>query len=163
VPPESVMIIEFPSDGTNTKVDANTYYLNSSHPVRSFKELILHARPINNYSRYWQIVTEEKRKKERKKSKIEGRMSLDDIKQIPLEDVASRYVETMFDFSDRILCKCPFHNDSIPSMTIYKDTNTFVCRGASCGKHGDVIQFIEYADEVSFQEACRRLKEDLYG
>ena len=163
--PEQVMIIEFPASKDGKKVDANSYYLSNQHSARSFGELIRWARPIKSYPRYWQIITSERRKAERRVNKTKGKMTLDDIKLIPLENVIQKYIdiETTFDFSDRILCKCPFHNDTIPSMTIYKESNTFICRGASCGKHGDVIQFVQYADGVSFQEACRRLKEDLYG
>lgn len=34
---------------------------------------------------------------------------------------------------------CPFHEDTTPSVYIYLDSRTFVCRAAGCKAHGDVI------------------------
>jgi len=51
---------------------------------------------------------------------------------------------------------CPFHEDHIPSLTVYPRTGTFHCYG--CLKHGDVIDFVRYREDLSFKEAMDRLE-----
>ena len=71
-------------------------------------------------------------------------------------------IETLFGGSWKrsgkiIRVRCPFqgHRDSIPSFTIYPDTNSWFCFGG-CGG-GDAIRFIERYCDVSFQEAVEYL------
>lgn len=51
---------------------------------------------------------------------------------------------------------CPFHDDSTPSLSIRDDIGLFHCFG--CGAKGDVIDYIQMCEDVSFSEACRRLE-----
>ncbi|MGH7484907.1 MAG: CHC2 zinc finger domain-containing protein, partial [bacterium] len=51
---------------------------------------------------------------------------------------------------------CPFHEDHVPSLTVYPRTGTFHCYG--CLKHGDVIDFVRCRDQLSFKEAMDRLE-----
>ena len=144
-------------------MDANSFYLSSTAPIRSFKELLANAKPIERYKEYKDLVLATKKYVDRRKFRKFNKLSLEDIKEIPLAEVIERYIKHVNDFDAILTCKCPFHEDSNPSLTIYKESNTFICRGSGCGKHGDVIQFVQYADGVSFSEACRRLKEGTYG
>lgn len=48
---------------------------------------------------------------------------------------------------------CPFHDDKVPSMKVYRDK--FHC--FSCGAHGDVFDFVMRMDDVSFKEAFQSL------
>lgn len=58
-----------------------------------------------------------------------------------------------------VLVKCPFHNDSTPSMALYPD-NGFHCFG--CQAHGKgSIDFIMQLGPCSFKEACNELKKYL--
>lgn len=50
---------------------------------------------------------------------------------------------------------CPFHDDSRPSFTVDPRWQNYRCW--SCGKHGDVIQFIQEHDRVDFREALELL------
>lgn len=53
---------------------------------------------------------------------------------------------------------CPFHAEKTPSFTVYqgrKRTQEFHCFG--CGEKGDVIDFVQRYDGVSFAEACEIL------
>jgi len=84
----------------------------------------------------------------------------------PLVDV---FAEERFELEDaggniyRMKCFNKEHRDSEPSMVVYKDTQTFSCFGCSIAdkKHGgvgsDVIAFIMYHKDLSFQEACEYL------
>jgi hypothetical protein len=59
--------------------------------------------------------------------------------------------------SKRITTLCPFHNDSLPSFTIYLDNNTFYCFGCHCG--GDSIKFMQKLKNISFIDAVEFLKD----
>jgi DNA primase len=50
---------------------------------------------------------------------------------------------------------CPFHDDSRPSMDVDPRWQNFRCW--ACGKHGDVITFVQEQDRVSFREALEML------
>lgn len=56
------------------------------------------------------------------------------------------------------LCICPFHNDTKPSLHIYK--NSFYC--FSCGVGGDVVKFVALYLGVSNYDAAKVLASD-YG
>ena len=51
---------------------------------------------------------------------------------------------------------CPFHEEREGSFTVYADTQRFYCFG--CGAGGDVLDFIQRADDVDLPEAIRRLE-----
>ena len=53
------------------------------------------------------------------------------------------------------VCKCPFHNDSTPSFTVYPDTESFYCFGCAAG--GDVIGFIMRAEQLVYIDAVKYL------
>ena len=55
----------------------------------------------------------------------------------------------------RNMCRCPFHDDKTPSMSL--KNNRVRCWG-SCGKSWDTIQFVMEKENVSFKEAVRRLQ-----
>jgi DNA primase len=50
---------------------------------------------------------------------------------------------------------CPFHEDRIPSFTVYPATGTFHCFG--CGKHGDVISFVGWIEHLNFGQVLDAL------
>ncbi len=52
--------------------------------------------------------------------------------------------------------KCPFHEETEASFTVYADTQKFYCFG--CGLGGDVLDFIQRTDGVALPEAIRRLQ-----
>ena len=51
--------------------------------------------------------------------------------------------------------RCPFHEDSTPSLCVYPETGSFHCFG--CGASGDVIDFVRRAEGLGFREAVLRL------
>ena len=50
---------------------------------------------------------------------------------------------------------CPFHNEKTPSFYVFPQTGTFKCFG--CGEGGDLIHFIEKAENKTFIEAVKTL------
>jgi DNA primase len=55
---------------------------------------------------------------------------------------------------------CPFHKDTNPSLSIDPVKNASHCFG--CGRGGDVIQLVRYAEGVSFNHAVEMLKRDYF-
>ncbi len=53
---------------------------------------------------------------------------------------------------------CPFHQDTNPSLSIDPEANVWKCFG--CGRAGDVIEWVKYAESVSFNHAVELLKRD---
>ena len=57
--------------------------------------------------------------------------------------------------------KCPFHNETHPSFTVYPKTESFYCFG--CMRHGNAIKFIELIEGVDYEEAYRIFIERFNG
>jgi DNA primase len=55
---------------------------------------------------------------------------------------------------------CPFHNEKTPSFTVSEEKQRFICYG--CGVAGDVINFVQRMQNLSFLEAAEKLAEE-YG
>lgn len=53
---------------------------------------------------------------------------------------------------------CPFHNDTnTPNLIVTPSKGLFRCMAADCGKTGNVIQFVQYHDGLSFRHAFELL------
>ncbi len=76
-------------------------------------------------------------------------------KQVPIENLIGGYVP-LRPSGGMLIGLCPFHEDHVPSLTVYPRTGTFHCYG--CLKHGDVIDFVRYREDLSFKEAMDRLE-----
>ena len=50
---------------------------------------------------------------------------------------------------------CPFHGEKTPSFNVHGDRGFFHCFG--CGAGGDVFEFVQKYDKVSFPDAVRQL------
>ncbi|MDR0570137.1 MAG: DNA primase [Clostridiales Family XIII bacterium] len=74
-------------------------------------------------------------------------------------DVIGRQVELRKRGSSHVGL-CPFHREKTPSFTVSEERQTFNCFG--CGVGGDVIKFVQLANNLSFLEAAEKLAED-YG
>lgn len=78
-------------------------------------------------------------------------VNIEQIKeQIPIRNIIGQYTDVKKDKA-----RCIFHSDNKPSLQIYDDTNTWYC--FVCGIGGDVIKFIELAENVDFIEAIKKL------
>jgi DNA primase len=73
-------------------------------------------------------------------------------RQIPIEEV---FEGELIRRGNKIVALCPFHNEDTPSFTIFTDTNKWYCFG--CGKHGDILDYIQQRDGCSLSEALTTL------
>jgi DNA primase len=72
----------------------------------------------------------------------------------PIVQVIGQYVQ-LRPSGGNLVGLCPFHEDKIPSFTVYPNTGTFHCYG--CGKHGDVITFLREREGMNFNQALDAL------
>ncbi len=71
-----------------------------------------------------------------------------------IEAVVRDYVELRL--SGRCLIgRCPFHEDRRPSFTVFPHTQTWWCFACNIG--GDVFDFLQRIEHISFREAVERL------
>lgn len=73
-----------------------------------------------------------------------------------IEEVVGRYVHLKRGGSRRVGL-CPFHSEKTPSFTVFSDTQSFFCFGCNAG--GDVINFIQRAENLDWIDALRLLAE----
>jgi len=80
--------------------------------------------------------------------------NLDDVKAIPILDVAQALGLSV----NRTSIRCPFagHDDRIPSFSFYPADNRCWCH--RCGKGGDTIDLVAFAQDVSKGEAIAWLR-----
>jgi len=60
---------------------------------------------------------------------------------------------------NELRCCCPFHDDGNPSMTINHNKSLFNCHAASCGKKGNILDFVANKEELDLRAAAIRLAE----
>lgn len=77
-------------------------------------------------------------------------------KNIDIVDVISKYVPLVAR-GKNYFGVCPFHDDHSPSMSVSKDKQIYKC--FSCGATGNVFNFIQDYENVSFKEALKILSE----
>jgi DNA primase len=74
---------------------------------------------------------------------------------VPIGDLVGRYVR-LRESGNACFGICPFHEDRLPSLTVYPESGRFYCYG--CLKQGDVITFLREMEQLSFGEALDRLE-----
>jgi len=85
--------------------------------------------------------------KEIKKHRQKRRKSIN-ISEQYIEEKISELWDTYTKFNRGYIVRCPYHDDTTPSLAIYVDTGTFYCFG--CGKYGDVETL--FKDKSSIME-----------
>ena len=75
-------------------------------------------------------------------------------KAVDIVDIISRYV-SLVPKGKNYWGVCPFHDDHSPSMSVSKEKQIYTC--FSCGASGNVFNFIEDFENVSFREALKIL------
>ena len=87
----------------------------------------------------------------------------DEIEKLKREaDIAAviraRGVELKGSERGNLLGRCPFHDDATPSLVVTPGKGLFRCMAPTCGATGNVIQFVQRFDGVSFRHAFELLK-----
>ena len=72
----------------------------------------------------------------------------------PVEAVIGSYIR-LRRTGRRFTGLCPFHDDRRPSLVVYPASQSWYCFG--CGAHGDVFDFVQRMENLSFREAVERL------
>ena len=52
---------------------------------------------------------------------------------------------------------CPFHSENTPSFTLRTEDGVWLFHCFGCGKNGNLIQFIQYLDNINFNEAVEKV------
>ncbi|TLG81403.1 DNA primase [Vagococcus zengguangii] len=82
---------------------------------------------------------------------------LDEIRhQVNIVDVVGQYVQ-LKKSGKNYFGLCPFHDEKSPSFSVAEDKQIFHCFG--CGKGGNVFQFVQEVDGVSFVESVEKVAE----
>lgn len=71
--------------------------------------------------------------------------------------IRARGVELKAQGSD-LVGRCPFHDDHDPSLRVTAAKGLWRCMSSACGATGNVIQFVQRFDGVSFRHAYELLK-----
>lgn len=87
-----------------------------------------------------------------KKKTIENVLDCDII------SVAEKFGMTVKKSGVRYKTICPFHQDTTPSLTFFKDTNQ--CHCFSCGKHANVISLVEKIESYDFKQAVEAIAKE---
>ena len=80
-------------------------------------------------------------------------------RSLSLDRVVRRYTD-LKPSGNRLLGRCPFHDDDEPSFTVYPATDTYFCFG--CSAHGDVIKFLMDKESKTYGQALEALERFLY-
>lgn len=73
----------------------------------------------------------------------------------PTAEVVASYGIELRRVGAALVGRCPFHNDrGRPNLHVYK-SGRWICY--RCGEHGDVIEFLQRIENLSFREAAARL------
>lgn len=84
--------------------------------------------------------------------------TLDEIRaRVRIEDIVGRSVVLKPDGSGRMKGLCPFHDEKSPSFKVDKSRGRYHCYG--CEADGDVFEFVQQAEQLSFREAVEALAE----
>ena len=77
--------------------------------------------------------------------------------KVRLEDIVEEYEKPARTDGVRVWFRCPFpdHNDKTPSFAVNTERQQYICYG--CGKRGDIYNFIEEMENVSFMDAVKKL------
>jgi DNA primase len=76
---------------------------------------------------------------------------------VDLVNVVGEYVRLKKSGPQRYQGLCPFHNEKTPSFTVHAARQFYKCFG--CGEGGDVFNFVQKIEGISFYEALKLLAE----
>jgi len=115
---------------------------------------------IGYWEQYLEVVTvaiSRKRYDDKKRYPLGNnhRISAADVKErLDIVNIIEQTTE-LRKTGNRFTGKCPLHNDRSPSLTVYPDQRSWWCY--SCNRGGDIFDFIQAYDNVSFPKALNKL------
>ena len=79
------------------------------------------------------------------------------LNDLSIMEVARRLGDTLKREGSVYKTRCPWHEDSHPSLTFYERTGESRCHCFACGNGGSVISYVMQHEKWTFQEACQWL------
>lgn len=79
------------------------------------------------------------------------------LDQIPIESVVEKFGRPVVRAGKEKKCLCFFHNDTRPSMILYK-SRQYHCY--SCGAHGNIFTLVQTQKNIDFKGAVEWLEEE---
>lgn len=86
---------------------------------------------------------------------VPGQLSDEAIAQAKEQPIEQLLSEPLRSVGQRLMGRCPLHEDKTPSFVVYKKTNTAWCFG--CQQGGDTIKLAQLLHGYSFKEAVNYL------
>jgi DNA primase len=127
--------------------DVTDFFVRLGRSREEFLKLLEEAQPMPPAQETPRIVP--------KVQNTESRERIDRVKNSnPIDRVVGRYVDLRPSGSN-LVGLCPFHEERVPSFTVYPNTGTFHCYG--CGKRGDVINFLREKEGMNFNQSLDAL------
>jgi DNA primase len=139
-------IVELPQE-VGDGGDVTDYFVRLGRSQEDFLKFLQGAKPAPPAPEIPRFVT---------KTRIGGsRERVERVKRLsPIAQIVGQYIQLRPSGSN-LVGLCPFHEDRIPSFTVYPVTGTFHCYG--CGKHGDVISFVGWIENLNFSQVLDAL------
>jgi len=127
--------------------DVTDFFVRLGRPREDFLKLLQEAKPAPPAPEIPPFVP---------KTRVgDSRERVERVKSLsPIAQIVGQYVQLRPSGSS-LVGLCPFHEDRIPSFTVYPATGTFHCYG--CGKHGDVISFVGLIEHLNFGQVLEAL------
>jgi hypothetical protein len=147
-------VVELPEEVGNAG-DVTDYFVRLKHSREDFLQLLNEAKSFHPPT---QPVSKTPSKQTYNSSLINSSVKnqAEQIKKvISIADVIGQYLPLRSSSTKFVGC-CPFHDDKVPSFTVYPETQTFYCFG--CRAYGDVITFIQKVERMTFTQALEILK-----
>jgi DNA primase len=95
---------------------------------------------------------------------VAGRINEQDIAAVRerarIDEVVGGYVNLRPAGGGSLKGLCPFHDEKTPSFQVTPSRGFFYCFGA-CGEGGDVIDFVQKIENLTFTEAVQRLADQV--
>lgn len=88
-------------------------------------------------------------------------INTNELKQLaPIIPYVKKYYGIQFDKVTKgaVFCKCLWHQENTASLCFFQN-GTYKCFG--CGEHGDIITFVQKQQNISFQEACKMIGDNV--
>jgi DNA primase len=141
-------IVELPQE-VGDGGDVTDFFVRLGRSREDFLKLLQEAKPAPPEPEVRRVVPKTRASDSVPRERIE-RIKNDN----PIAQVIGQYVQLRPSGSN-LVGLCPFHEDRIPSFTVYPATGGFHCYG--CGKHGDVISFLREKEGLNFNQALDAL------